>query len=481
MPYRRRHRRCGVDGLYLANVHGLSRTCVIRGVPMLIAVVVRTECSAHRSLTAPPQRPASSHRLECRVCRAHDHLAQLPQKRLRRQRRRDRAVTYLQKGARRGVEARKVAEQRDTELLRRRAEPDARAVHGHELGHSVSFSMWRACAAATARTQAGQTQPRAGPGPARRRRHLMRLDETCKNLHKTGQSSRKRMSALSKIVPLDKLAYIALKNILRDQKIRRAENAATNAHGGGLEEGQAGGRGKMLPTQRLVPGGTSSKLLCSFPECRQLESDQMEFSWIPASSQVPFVMVSSWESQPELICGTVGGVPQDMPARYDSIEDSVRYQGCAKKNSFSLHHALQFRESDGTRVARAVGSRAHGRSPPTRRGRTKGNMEKWLVENENLETNSKLEQLRSFKLENHTRIDTPCSGLQPLYRCWGIAEYSSRLKDSSSPDVMSVETSMGQRNVSLDSCINEPFQESEEVSNPKRNYPNFRGGGWFMK
>ncbi|KAJ7195620.1 hypothetical protein GGX14DRAFT_403830 [Mycena pura] len=141
MPYRRRHRRCGVDGLYLANVHGLSRTCVIRGVPMLIAVVVRTECSAHRSLTAPPQRPASSHRLECRVCRAHDHLAQLPQKRLRRQRRRDRAVTYLQKGARRGVEARKVAEQRDTELLRRRAEPDARAVHGHELGHSRCSEM----------------------------------------------------------------------------------------------------------------------------------------------------------------------------------------------------------------------------------------------------------------------------------------------------------------------------------------------------
>jgi hypothetical protein len=47
--------------------------------------------------------------------------------------------------------------------------------------------------------------------------------------------------------------------------------------------------------------------------------------------------------------------------------------------------------------------------------------------------------------------------------------------------VMSVETSMRQRNVSLDSCRNEPFQESEEVSNPKRNYPNFRGGGWFMK
>ncbi|KAJ7203296.1 hypothetical protein GGX14DRAFT_398877 [Mycena pura] len=70
---------------------------------------------------------------------------------------------------------------------------------------------------------------------------------------------------------------------------------------------------------------------------------------------------------------------------------------------------------------------------------------------------------QTFKLENHTRIDTPCSGLQ------------------TSVSVMSVETSMGQRNVSLDSCRNEPFQESEEVSNPKRNYPNFRGGGWFMK
>ncbi|KAJ7197921.1 hypothetical protein GGX14DRAFT_402238 [Mycena pura] len=128
----------------------------------------------------------------------------------------------------------------------------------------------------------------------------------------------------------------------------------------------------------------------------------------------------------------------------------------------------EFRRLDapGPRVLPGpVGSRAHGRSPPTRCGRTKGNMEKWLVENENLETNSKLEQFRSFTLENHTRIDT---AFKPLYRCWGIAEYSSRLKDSSSPDVMSVETSIGQRN-------------SEEVSNPKRNYPNFRGGGWFMK
>ncbi|KAJ7203118.1 hypothetical protein GGX14DRAFT_399080 [Mycena pura] len=125
--------------------------------------------------------------------------------------------------------------------------------------------------------------------------------------------------------------------------------------------------------------------------------------------------------------------------------------------------------------------RAHGRSPPTRRGRTKGNMEKWLVENENLETNSKLEQLRLSSWRIIHALIPRALAFKPLYRCWGIAEYLSRLKDSSSPDVMSVETSMGQRDVSLDSCRNEPFQESEEVSNPKRNYPNFRGGGWFMK
>ncbi|KAJ7189648.1 hypothetical protein GGX14DRAFT_408635 [Mycena pura] len=75
---------------------------------------------------------------------------------------------------------------------------------------------------------------------------------------------------------------------------------------------------------------------------------------------------------------------------------------------------------------------------------------------------------QTFKLENHTHIDTPCSGLQTSVSVLGysgIFVQVKRLKQSRS----------------WGSEINEPFQESEEVSNPKRNYPNFRGGGWFMK